>query len=481
MVMPLLALAVAVATSLAAAEGQPAPVVADVALPGKALSAPAWAPEGDRIHLGVACDSGDCVATLTLAGGTLACGGTFSAGPHDLATLAGGRVLVRSKEGLRDRDGALVVPGGQRAVPSPDGRWVACNVVDGGFRCELRSADGAAVRALEPVPLPSGSDGVPAVQAMHWEDATRLRVIRGRGYRLGGARGSEHLVDVVSGAEVPAAELLLEPGSDIRNDRAQQARAWLIPGGGRLRIVRDAGASEHLPATEGPDVPAPPARGLELVASDGTVVARPALAIDGCDLRPLRLSSDGRWMLAEICRWWRHVRGAPQSIWRPVVERVLLIELATARIVRELTLPAAVLESPRDLLLLGNAPVLLCGLEEHPSANHPGDGLWRLDDAVPPLDLAGEAGLPRGWAAEPPRAYPALWCAERLAVVTRPYRRIDLEGVRSIVVVSGSPATATVAWSSQGREDGPDQLAWSPSGRHLAFIAGGRLRVLAIP
>ncbi len=205
-------------------------------------------------------------------------------------------------------------------------------------------------------------------------------------------------------------------------------------------------------------------------------------ALGGADLWPRCVSTDERYLLAATYREMAFHRGRPGSVWEPVAEKYVLLDLATGKLVPGFDMGSlkwphwgnvAVMAPSRQVLIIDTHP----GSRGHPNKNH---GIWAVPFDGGAVKAAGR-GLPKTWNGGT-IAFGGGWAArsataDRLAMVPRPeVRGVMAPDPRQLLVFWNS-ARPIRAWISKGMADEPKNVTWSRKGKLLAFTSGKMLYV----
>lgn len=246
------------------------------------------------------------------------------------------------------------------------------------------------------------------------------------------------------------------------------ATRWILPDGGSLSV--EPGLPDS--ARQVAELAVPAASGVIITTADGSTRRVPWPIADGDRPWPVALLPDGSVLVARHRRMHWHA-SAP---WSPMIESWAF--LAPTGDLTPIALPSTRPDPPvhrldiSTLIVGGDRSVLVHHLYEP-------ETLLLARVGQPIGDLATGLGLPAGWAADVATVRDRTQrsvVAGALALCVRPQQYIRGPGPRRLLVWSGSTAPILLH-HSQGIADAVTAFVWDGSGRRLAWVQGGRLRV----
>lgn len=269
----------------------------------------------------------------------------------------------------------------------------------------------------------------------------------------------------VEGADQPGPPHGQRTLGEMQSALTADSSAWTLPGGGRVAVVPDL---PRLPITTTEKALAtPPATGVVVTDTQGVRKNRPWPAASGDRPWPVAMLADGSLVVAR-----HHRMIVKEGTWSPDIETWAILDPAGT--VVPLDLPWGRLSSEQWQFLLEARDhsflVIGHGRNSQPLLYlaRPGQRNNVYQDLYPALGLAGD------WEMESQRTQAGGPLLRSLAILTRPET-----GPRQLLVWNGS-TTPTLIHSAQGADDAVVAVAWDTSGRHLAWVQGGRLRVWSV-
>jgi RNA polymerase sigma factor (sigma-70 family) len=307
-------------------------------------------------------------------------------------------------------------------------------------------------------------------------------------------------------------ENLLQPGRPFIDTLKSEAEVtWALPDNRRLKIIAAApplgkalppepaakpihpGAQAGVAPGEAPNQKSRnsgAAESIEILDDTGKVLKQSALNqadLGKANLWPRAVSADGRYLLATTYDSLTWEAGAPHGVFTPVRISDVLLDLDEGKVIKKealgrvriprISYAPLVMSPSREILVIDSTAWIAGEQESRANANH---GIWSISfDARAEKNFAAELGLENKWDAKvyhPDQATVRHAAHDRCAIVVRPATFEKAPGPRHIFVCYNS-ATPIVAFTSDGIEDEPKNISWSPEGNLLGFVSAESLYV----